>query len=446
MTATVPEDPGVAPRPGEFTLGQGGNGDEASDPTPVVRRNRGAGQQQRRKRRQKLLTAQIATTVVFVALIAGLGWVGYEASLRITGGGGDKVTDPEAPGYVADVKPTAVDLAAVTTADGRLASVLVTVPGEDGTGGTVVALPPTAVVPEFEDSGPLFLYTVFEQGGIDGLRTRLGAALTFGFSSAGVVDAAALADLAAQVGPITIDNADNILERDAAGNETVRYRAGPLTLQPEEIPEFLAFAGVNEPVPNQSLRQQAVWKALLGGLQIQAAAGGGSDDGAGATEGSEDDGSEGQGGSGFLDLVPDLVAGDVMYDDVPLARVPVPGTLFVAYQPDPANLGTFVARTVPFPVSGVPGQRARVRLLNGTDESGAAAIVSPKVVQAGGEITQVGNAESFDLTTSRVEYSNADTRPAAEFIAAALGLQATRAEEPTQDVDVDVVIGTDVLR
>ena len=433
MTATAPKDPDLRPgAPGDGGAGTGsdaaGDIDDIDGIVPVVRR-RG----RTKKKRQRVVVFQVISTGLFLALLAGLGWVGYQSSLRITGGNSSKVTDPSEPGYVAEVRPTPVDMVAVTDPSGALASVLVVTEGADGKGGTVSALPATVVAPETGGAGPVFLSKALADGGLDGLRQRLGVALTFGFTSAEEVSSATIEALAAAAGPITINNVDNLIERAPNGTETVKYRAGDLTLQPNEITPFLAFAGADESVPNQALRHQAVWEALLGALEGKDLSG--IDTGPAPTDGSAE--------PGFLGILPGLLGGTIAYDQVPLAVVPVPGTLFKAYVPDQAALPTFVARTVPFPTSATPGQRARVRLLNGTTNKDAAVLVSPKVVAAGGEISLIGNAESFDEATTRVEYAVPEARSAADAIAQALGVQATKGAKASGSIDVDVIVGRD---
>ena len=105
MTLAPAEHPmGSAPDP---------SGDGVDDPVqPVVRPRRAS---QRRRRGRKLLAVQAGMTLVFVVALLGLAWAGWSAALRITGGSNDKVTDPDAPGYVAAVKPTSVTLLAFTS-------------------------------------------------------------------------------------------------------------------------------------------------------------------------------------------------------------------------------------------------------------------------------------------------------------------------------------------
>jgi hypothetical protein len=58
-------------------------------------------------------------------------------------------------------------------------------------------------------------------------------------------------------------------------------------------------------------------------------------------------------------------------------------------------------------------------------------------------ITAVGNAESFEEPTSRVEYLAEEARASAEAIATELGLTATRGSSDEGGVDVSVVVGLD---
>jgi hypothetical protein len=384
---------------------------------------------------------QLATTVVFVALVAGLVFAGYRASLRITGGTDLEVTDPAAPGYVAEVKPTPVDLLVLTDGEDRLAAGVVVAAGPEGSGGVVLPVPKHVAVPGTANLGtptpPEELRTVedvFAAGGAEEVRNRLGEGLTFGFSSVTEVPLSTMEELARLAGPIDVTVADNLLELGADGEETLRYRAGQLTLQPEEVVPFLSFNGSNEIVPNQELRHDAVWRALLEGLadvdreQLEPIG-----RGLGA-----------QGAPSVGELVADLLDDEVRFDTVPLEGVPVPGTLYRYYAPDPAALPAFVVRNVPSPTSGVPGQRARVRVLNGTTDRDALTPIVPKVVAAGGEVTMIGNAGSFDEATTRVEYSAPEARTAAEQIALALGVPAQRVRtQGPISVDVEVVVGGD---
>jgi hypothetical protein len=449
MTVTAPETIGPMPDPerpvAPVTIDVAG-GTTPVDPAPAAGSSDGALPVVRRRRAspdtepeggrgRRIVWWQAATTVFFVALLAALGLVGYRATLQITGGANEMVTDPDAPNFVAEVKPSPVDLIAVTSPEGELVSVLVLMPEPDGSGGTVVPVPADAALISEDEVGSVTLDTVFREGGLETLRSRLGQGLTFGFTDAFTMPAETLESLVRTAGPITINNPDNVNGRALDGSVVTLFRAGRITLEPDDVITYLR--STDGPVPNQSLRHQAVWEAIISGL-----------DGKDLSELSElgsDEVLPGKEQTTATEVLPQLLAGDVRYDTVPLTPIPVPRTLFTAFIPDPAAMPDFVARNVAAPTSGVPGQRARVRLLNGTPDRRLPATVVPDLVRAGGEVTFLGNAESFDVATTRVEYVVAEASGAAEAIAAELGVPATRAPRDIPNVDVNVVLGRDRL-
>lgn len=417
---------GTGPGAEPATSSRAGEPPEVSAEGPtVVRRRRVEGRQHR------LTVWQAVLSVVFVAAFAVLGLVGYRASLRIGGGSDDRVTDPEAPGYVAEPKRSAVDLYVVTDQGGAFASALLVVPDSSGEGGTLVPVPSSLVLPEYQGAPPVFVNDVFAQSGLDGVRERLGIGLGFRIGSAEVVSPEALAELTGGQ-DIVIDNVDNLIERAADGTETLRYPAGELPISPEELTEFLAFQGADDPAPNQALRAQLVWEQLL--------AGAGGVDLASLPEGERTEGSQ---SPGFGETLSGLLAGNQRYDSVPMDTVPVPNSYLVAWMPDPEALNAFVARVVPLPESPAPGVRVPVALLDGTGDPDVLPPAIPMIVRAGGEVTQVGNAESFEVPTSRVEYSGEEAAEVAQRIAAELGVTATADAEPVAGAVIDVVIGAD---
>src|SRR4051794_6255905 len=102
MTLAPPESSG------ESAAADAGGAD--GDIRPVVRQRVAT----RKKRRRRAVAVQTVLTVVSVVLLVGLGLVGYRSTLKITGGRESEVTDPAAPDYVAEVRPTSVRLVAVT--------------------------------------------------------------------------------------------------------------------------------------------------------------------------------------------------------------------------------------------------------------------------------------------------------------------------------------------
>jgi hypothetical protein len=296
---------------------------------------------------------------------------------------------------------------------------------------TLVPLPANLTLWEFEDSTPDSASNVFASGGIDVLRLRLGADLSFGTTAAVSAPVSMLGDLAAAVGPITIALPDDVLEGETAEDAIVAYASGQLTLEPDQVARFMSYLGLGESESNRALRQQLVWEALLGAA---------ADQGIELDLPSDDDSVE------AAELLAGATDGASRFDLVPMLAVPLnvtpPVTLF---RIDQMAMPAWVATEVPFPVAAFPGQRARVELLNGTTDQAVLQGVAPKVVGANGEIAYTGNAESFEVATSRVEFASEEARPAAEQIAAALGLTATLDPEAATNVDVVVVVGADQL-
>jgi len=274
-TMTIaPADGSAEVDPGVHASGVDGPGvddpaaEHADDtPQPVVRsamRLRKA-----RQRRRRATIVQAVLTVLFIAALIALGFVGWRASLKLTGGRDLEVTDPAAPGYVAEVKPTSADLIAVTGPDGGLATMLLVLGGSGSKATTVVPISAWLTLWEFEDAGPGSAYNLFASGGIDTLRLRLGVDLTFGATDAVTVPSTVVDQLAATVGPITINLPGNVIVDDGAGGSVVKYAAGPLTLQPAEVMEFLSVQGQGEAELNRSLRLSLAWTALLEGLKAK---------------------------------------------------------------------------------------------------------------------------------------------------------------------------------
>lgn len=427
MTLAPPDNQGPTGTP----AGPGADGSAAS-PEPVIRpvvRQRQV-QRQRSRRRKQVLVAQAGLTALFVVALVALGLVGWRSAMRITGGSATVVTDPAAPGYVAPAKPTDVLLVAFegepTEAGAQLATMLMVIETAGVT--TLVPVPSLTTLWEFEGAEPETAAAVFASGGIDVLRLRLGAELTFGATEAVTAPVGLIDELAAAAGPITVALPDDVLSGSSAEDASVRYAAGPLVLEPGQVGEFMSFYGLSESESNRALRLELAWEALVGGLAA-------SPTGSVSADGEDQE---------RVMEVFDSADGEFRFDVVPMSGLPLyVDPPVVLYLVDGEAMPAWVAAEVPFPVSAFPGQRARVELLNGTPDAAALQSVAPEIVAAGGEITFTGNAESFDVASSRVEYTSPDAKAAAEEIAAALGMSATRSEDSVADVDVVVVVGTD---
>ena len=113
------------------------------------------------------------------------------------------------------------------------------------------------------------------------------------------------------------------------------------------------------------------------------------------------------------------------------------------YSPDPEAITEQLNGVVQFPVSSFPGQRPRVRVLNGTTDTTMASRIAPDLARAGGEVLLVGNAKSLDVGSTTVVYSNDEFKGVADAIAEAVGVSAERTDEISDAADIDVVLGAD---
>ncbi|MFM7068936.1 MAG: LytR C-terminal domain-containing protein, partial [Actinomycetes bacterium] len=238
----------------------------------------------------------------------------------------------------------------------------------------------------------------------------------------------AITVLAAAAGPVTIELGDDVRQGTSDDNQTVKYAAGKLTLEPAQVREFLDFAGYREPEANRVLRSQLVWEQLFAALPGDASV--------------ELDARTGFGEPSFASILKDLRRGDVRVDGLPLERLPLNNALrVVLYRVDQAAMPAWVPQVVPFPTTAFPGQRAEVRLLRGTADEGTLRAAAPKVVEGGGEVTTIGNAESFTVQQTEVRYADPDAEEIARKIARLLDGRVVESSEQIRDADVVVVVG-----
>jgi hypothetical protein len=114
------------------------------------------------------------------------------------------------------------------------------------------------------------------------------------------------------------------------------------------------------------------------------------------------------------------------------------------YLPVDEQVTSLVARLVPFPIGAPPGARPRVRLLDGTGtlDHGLGAVAG--VVAAGGQVDQIGNADAFGATTTRLEYHDDARLPEVERLQAALGVgEVVKVPSAQTAIDVTIVLGAD---
>lgn len=367
-------------------------------------------------------------TVVFVAGLVTLGWKGYSTSLELRGAASldARPKDPKKPGYEAQVRPTEVRLLAHTTASGALGDLQVLVEGPRGTdggpgsGGTVVFVPSVLVVTP-QGGTPTNLEKLFEAQGFEAVVTAVAEVLNAGITSPTLLTHEEMVALLQPAGTLTFENPDTIYETSAPGKREILFPAGQVSLDAQQAVDFLDRYAEGENQIKRHTRGQALWDAWLASLAKIPAPASGDDPGA---------------------ILARLAAGTHSTQAIPIQSVPIPGSDgFSVFRPDAAAMGPFVAGVVPFPTAGTPGQRLRVRLLNGTTDLGANLTAVPKVTGAGGEVVLLGNASRFGATSTTVEYGDATLAPRVEALAAAVGGTATTIEETSDAFDVTITLG-----
>jgi hypothetical protein len=366
--------------------------------------------------------ALVAGQLLLLAAALGLVVVGFRAVADTTEGRTvDPVVDPVEPGYEAFVEPTPTLAAVGRRLDGSLDWVaLLVLGGPDQRGGTVVLVPPNAGVQT--ETGVVTLAAADAGFGSDGVRTLLAGALGAGIDEVVDLPPGRLETLVAGVGELSLTNPD----------EAPGFPAGSTVLSPAAASAYLEAADDGESQLTRMSRHEAFWGAWLGAIA--------------ASE--SPDAVPGESATGIGRFLRGLAAGasSVAVPDLRVAEAADGSPALVA---DPAALADFAEAHIPFPASPEPGTRLVVRVLDGVGADDLAERAARAVVQAGGQVAIVGNAERFDPEArTRVLYVDPEVTEAARALAEALGVEAEQVEPTGADpvYDVTVVAGADLLR
>jgi hypothetical protein len=377
----------------------------------------------------------VAGMAALTAAGVGLAVTGLSTVRNSTAGDYQQTTAPDEPGYQARVVPTPTMAVLQRGPGGVLAGawLLALEPGDDG--GAVLLVPTTTVVAAAGAAGgEATLAEVYRRDGAAAAAQAMGQAVTVAVAEHTEVDDERWARLVDPVGQVEVTL-----------DETVgAWPAGEVALAPDEVGPFLAAREEGETDLDRLERQQLFWSAWL---PLVAEAG--------------PDAVPGEVGTGIGRFVLGVSWGGGTAAPLPVRREdgPVGGAggrgggaaNGVVFRPDAALLGDFVARTVPYPTSPVPGARIRVRLLNGTRDAGLTNLVARELVAGGAEVTIAGNAMSLDEAETTVAYTGADHKHLATWLAGRLG--GTRVEETPggedtsvasdEEIDVTVILGHD---
>ncbi len=371
-------------------------------------------------------TSGLAWGILVVLLFSGVG-LGY-AGVRIVRDSTEgrvlaPIDDPAAPGFeaVVDATPT---LVMMHDTDGLLDSLVVlTLPDPERGGGGVILVPERTIADlALFDTNPIEL--AYDLGDPSFEANSTGLLLGAAMHETAVVDSDRWAALVGPVAPISVDNPNEIPDEDG-----VRFAAGEIDLAAADVGPYLEARIEGESDLARLFRHEIFWNAWL-----DAVAADGTDS---AVPGELD--------SGLGRFVRTISRGAREVQTLPVEAAPT-GRYGEepAFLPDIDQVTALVDRLIPLPVSPGPGLRARLRVLNGTNDTTQAPMAARQLPPAGVEVTIVGNAGSFDSTTTTVEYSGSEFLDEAERVAEILGVgEVVEETRPSDSVDITVTLGTD---
>ncbi|HWJ62144.1 MAG TPA: LytR C-terminal domain-containing protein [Acidimicrobiales bacterium] len=400
-------------------------GDGGSTPPPEVRVPRSG-------RSKPPMWRRITFAIVLIGLIAAipvLGYAGYHLVSESKDGQFTGTTlSPQDPGYEAPVDPTPTAVA-IQYDDQHMPTgvTFLSLAGDEG-GGSVVFVPLDTEVSE-PSYGVDRLRTSYEvvadrpAVARERLASQVGRLLNVGVDEIIDLDNAGWEQLVTTVGPLTIDNPDQI---DLGFGGVIP--SGETTLQPGQVGPYLAATIEGESDLNRLARHEAVWTAWLDQL----------------AESGKAEAVPGESTAGISKFAKTLASGPVTFDTLPVNSVP---GLIPLFRIDKDEVNQLITDTVASPTAAVPGSRFTVRLLNGVSADGIPSDLVRQIVGRGGAVTVLGNGPQFGADETTVVYANPADKDLATLIAESIGATGkVRLDREAPDtVDLTIVLGKDVL-
>jgi hypothetical protein len=360
----------------------------------------------------------VLALVVLIGSVPVLIVVGYRSVLNTTTGRTvDPVDDPSEAGYQANVTPTPVELVAEVGGDGALVGAVVLSLPSGAAGGSLLFLPAGTLVPAAGGGGTLA--SAFQYGEADGLRRAAAVTLRNGFDGVTVIDPSRWAELVAPLSSLAVTNPDRLPA--AAGAPA--FASGALDLAPEQVGLYLAARrSSTESDLNRVARQQLVWEAWLSAVAAS----------------TSPDRFPGETATGFGRFVSALVAGA-------RTSVVLPVTAAAAgFAPRSTEVAPLLAKLIPFPTGDQPGDRVRVRVLDGVGIPGLTTAAAKALVPAGAEVAIIGNADHFGYASTEVLAVGDGAQAGAAAMQQALGVGTVSPSDVLDDVvEVTIVLGSD---
>jgi hypothetical protein len=365
--------------------------------------------------------------VVLVALIPMLAYVGKQTVLRnVDGKLVTEVTDPTQPMWRAITDPTPTLLLVQTDTEGRANGLTVMSLTGDGAG-ALVFIPMTTIV-DLADLGKPPMSVIAEKQGVEGLQKAVEGVLRAGMQETAVVTPAQWADLVTPVGALSFTNPDDVTVLTADKQKQVIFAKGTLTLDPKDVGTYLSTLSPGESDLNRLVRQKAFWTAWLHKV--------GTSDDENAVPGERD--------SGLGRFVRALATDRVEQYPLPVQGAAIPGSDATLFVPVDDQVRPLVAKLVPFPIGAPPGARPRVRLLDGVGTLEHGLKAAPLVVEGGGQIDQIGNADAFAVPKTQLIYGDDARKGDAERLQRSLGVgEIVKSASAGTATDVTIVLGKD---
>jgi len=332
----------------------------------------------------------------------------------------EAITDPAAPGFEAFVEQTWSMLFVTEDEAGGLAQVAVAAVADRERGGGAVMLIPPELVATGCSTGACRLDDVYRDGGVEALHAVVARRLGMEFTDATLLTPSRWATLVGPVAPIPVEVEHDLIETGAGGTTVTRFPAGEVLVSADDVVVFMTFSddGAGQ---DRLQRQGIIWRSWL--TQV------------------------GTGGNTAVNL-PGI---DLPVVEVAAALAAGPTVVvdslwsYSEGEPvvDPARLEQRILDMFPFPIPLQPGQRATVRLLNGTGDPSFDAPAREAVRRAGADVIVVGNFRNDHVIQTRVVYRDPEMADKATTLAAALGTRVIHDEMVSPVADLTVLVGKD---
>ena len=332
----------------------------------------------------------------------------------------EAITDPAAPGFEAFVEQTWSMLVVTEDEAGGLAQVaVVAIADRESGGGTVMLIPPELVSTGCP-TGACRLDDVYRDGGMEALHAMVARRLELEFTDATLLTPPRWATLVGPVAPIPVEVEHDLIETGADGTTVTRFPAGEVLVAADDVVAFMTFSddGADQ---DRLQRQGVIWRSWLS----QVATGGNT---AANLPGID---------LPVVEVATALAAGPtVVVDSLWSYSGGEPAA-------DPTRLEQRILDMFPFPIPLQPGQRATVRLLNGTGDPLFDAPARDAVRRAGADVIVVGNFRNDHVIQTRVVYRDPEMAEKATALAAALGTRVIHDDMVSPVADLTVLVGKD---